>query len=170
MNGDISIFDRMLEENRRQMDELVGDGTVSAGNDAPAEAKPVAGSRPHGSDIKPAGRPDDAAMTQETARALTSRLGSGWRYEIISEEHDGDQLVVSCKLIVDGKGTSATAKGSAPLRQSVAAGTPIAGRVGGVPFQYIAEGEGAQQALAGARHAALRQAVGEALMNCLKTI
>lgn len=172
MGGEISIFDRMLAENRRQMDELFEDvadstgkdtGTGSADSDAPAEAKPVAGSRP-------VRRPHEVAITQETAKALTSRLGSDWHYEILSQEHDGDQLVVSCKLIADGKGTSTTGKGSAQLRQSAAAGTPVAGRVDGVPFKTIADGKSAQEPPETARQSALQQAVGEALMKCLETI
>ncbi len=172
MHGETSIFDRMLEENRRQMDEMFEDvtdstgkekETASADEDAPAEALPVASSRP-------ARGPHDAGLTQETAQALTNRLGSDWHYEILSEMHDGDQLVVSCKLIVDGKGISAIAKGAAPLGRSVAGGTPVAGRVDDVPFKYFTDGEGARQPPAGARQTALKQAVGEALMKCLETI
>jgi len=97
-------------------------------------------------------REGDAAASGDAAR------DGGWRHEIIDRQREGDEAVVTCRLIVDDTGAEIVQQGRAPLG---AAGRR-AGNSGGIAFSIgVSDGDEAE---------AFQAAADAALAACLAQI
>ncbi|MDP6623411.1 MAG: hypothetical protein QF754_14210, partial [Alphaproteobacteria bacterium] len=108
-----SPFDDMLDQSRRQFDDLYG-GPVAKSPPSPAlEAKP-----------------EHNGVAPETTRFLDDRYGDRWRYEVVERRREGDEVIVLCKLSV-GDGTTRAQFGRAQVGGEASG---LSGSAGGVAF------------------------------------
>ena len=134
----VSPFDDMLEENRRQFEDLsngmrsrTAPGTASevpAVLPAPATSTPA---RPatRARDSLPAPRP----ASSDAVRFLNDRYGDGWRYEITDRRREGDEVVVLCKLVIEDQHITKSQFGTSRIDQ-VGDGEDVKGSAGGIVF------------------------------------
>ena len=121
LTGFSSAFDELLERSRRELDALSG------GSGAPAlDPTPRTPSSPNvGSSAAATRRVTQSASTRAPApapasrspaeRALDDKLGTGWRFEVLERNREGDELVVRCRVTAPARGVSRTWYGSAPI-------------------------------------------------------
>lgn len=144
-----SVFDDMLLETRKSLDELYSSGQLRVGPSA-FLAKQKTGASPS--------EPTQIDADSPAARRLNERLGNDWRFEIAEQKRDGDEAIVLCKLHIGKDGAVRTQFGRAKIS------TPVAGVGGGVRFQV-----GGTAATPDERDA-FRRAAEAALMNCAELI
>ncbi len=166
----ISAFDAMLTETRRQFDALVGDSALPRSAPPTDLDRPAPPASTSSEPARSVGRAEDATISPAVAKSLFERFGHSWRHEILERTRQGDELSVTCRLIVDDMDDVTPQRGSARLGGSAAGATAIAGSINGRPFEFDpapADG-GARRSVS--EEDALREAVGIALMKCLQTI
>jgi len=162
-----NAFDQMLDQSKRQFDDLFGPGLAPSSPRQIAATASAATAEP----ARPVGRPEDSTMSAETAQKLFARFGNGWRHEIVDRQRHDEKVIVTCHLIVDGMDeASAPQQGSAYISRSVAAGTALAGTADGVAFDFAPTDDGGRASGAATEDDAVRQAVGIALIKCMQTI
>ncbi len=142
-SGLSSPFDDMLEQTRKQFDEL-------------------SGGLPPG----PAERPKrERRPWTDPVRFLDDRYGDGWRYEVTDRRQDGDQAVVRCKLVIADGDVTRTGTGRARIERTGAA-VEISGRADGVAFTAHAEAAAPEKSL----QAAFDTAETDALRKCAESL
>jgi hypothetical protein len=146
----LSVFDDMLVQNKKRLDDLFRGGRAQAGE--PAARSPGVAGKSQTVAAAPTVRldPDSAAV-----RLLNERFGNDWRYEISEQRRAGDEVIVLCKLVLDRDGAVRTQFGRARISEG-----PVGGVSGGVRFKI-----GSETAEYGEREA-FRRAAEAALMNC----
>ncbi len=148
-----SVFDDMLVQNKKRLDDLFRGGRGQAGEPA-ARSAASTGAAGKGRPVAaaPAIRldPDSPAV-----RLLNERFGSDWRYDISEQRRAGDEVIVLCKLVLGRDGAVRTQFGRAKISEG-----PVGGVSGGVRFKI-----GSDTAEYGEREA-FRRAAEAALMNC----
>jgi len=150
-----SVFDDMLEQNKKRFDDLFRGGRSQAGEPAASSAA-FAGLAGKDTPVTAAssGRPDwDSPIT----RLLNERFGNDWRYEITEQKRAGDEAIVLCKLFLGKDGAVRTQFGRAKISDR-----PVAGVSGGVRFKIGREGAEQDE------REAFRRATEAALMNCVE--
>ncbi len=144
-SGLSSPFDDMLEQTRKQFEELSGG--------APVE-EPIPERR----------RPTSRRWT-DPVRFLDGRYGDGWRYEVTDRRQDGDQAVVRCKLVIADRDITRTGIGRARIDRTGPA-VEISGRADGVAFTARAEATAPEISL----QAAFDTALTDALSKCAELL
>lgn len=149
-SGLSSPFDDMLEQTRKQFEEL-------SGGLAPAPVE-IAKTEPR--------RPTPAARRwTDPVRFLDDRYGDGWRYEVTDRRQEGDEAVVRCKLVVADRDITRTGIGRARIDRTGPA-EEISGRADGVAFTARAEAAAPEISL----QAAYDMAVTDALTKCAELL
>lgn len=153
-----SVFDDMLVQNKKRLDDLYRGGYSHPGEAAAAAKGPVGQERSTvpSPAATPAARHD---QDSPAARRLNERVGNDWRYEIAEQQRGGDEAIVLCKLTFGKEGAVRTQFGRANISEG-----PVAGASGGVQFKVGVAG--AEQA----ERDAFRRATEAALMNCIDLI
>ena len=166
-SGPTSRFDEMLEENRRQLEDLYrGTGAGSAPEPAPpkdAPATPSLASAP-GSEASPPA-PHAPAAPSDSVRFLNDRYGDGWRYEITERRREGDEVIVLCKLIIGDHNITKSHFGRARVGRP-GAHREIRGSADGITFALRSENGVRAASGVDAEEAAFREAVDSALARC----
>lgn len=153
-----SIFDAMLAQTRKRFDDLYHSGRSHAGEPVAGAASPVGGER----DTVPPSATPSALLDPHSSpaiRRLNERFGNDWRYEIASQQREGDEAIVLCKLILGKEGTVRTQFGRAMVSHG-----PLVGASEGVRFRLDVAGAGQGE------RDAFRRATEAALMNCVDLI
>ena len=145
-SGLSSPFDDMLEQTRKQFDEL-SDGL------APAAAPSTEPRRP------------TARRWTDPVRFLDDRYGDGWRYQVTDRRQDGGEAVVRCRLVIADRDITRTGIGRARIERTGPA-MEISGRADGVAFTAHAEAAAPEKSL----QAAFDTAETEALRKCAELI
>jgi hypothetical protein len=147
-----SPFDDMLDQSRRQFDDLYGGSGSSPAPSAPLPSALTS-------------RPGQEGVAQDTKRFLDDRYGDDWRCEINERRRDGDEVIVLCRLIVGDGNVSKSQFGSA----SVGGERPgLKGSAGGIAFALGADaapGPGGDP-----EEAAYRRALAAALTKCAEML
>lgn len=152
-----SPFDRMLDESRSQFDALLrrpkpervvsrssepSQAAAPAARSATAERPlPASSSTPPPTAAKPqtpVGQP--AAMepldirATDLGRALASRLGDTWRFDVVDKRRDGEDFVVWGRLVVEDRGYDKTRRGRARIQRLGRSGgaTSVSASAGGI--------------------------------------
>ncbi len=149
-SGLSSPFDDMLEQTRKQFEEL-------SGGLAPA---PVESARTERRRPTPAAR-----RWSDPVRFLDDRYGDGWRYQVTERRQDGDQAVVRCRLVIADSDVTRTGTGRARIERTGAA-VEISGRADGVAFTAHAEAAAPEISL----QAAFDTALTDALSKCAELL
>lgn len=146
-----SVFDDMLAQTKKRLDDLYRGGGSSAGTS-------IAGTDvPFGRETAPVPSSADLlAADSPVARRLNERFGNDWRYEIADRQRDGDEAIVLCKLIFNKGGATRMQFGRARI-----SGKPVTGTSGGLRFELGTTGTEQDE------RDAFRRAAEAALMNCL---
>jgi hypothetical protein len=71
-----------------------------------------------------------APMNSVAASRLRQRFGDRWRCEMVTQPHEGDEIIVLCRLHVDDLGVVKTQFGHASIHRG-----PMTGRCGDVRFR-----------------------------------
>ncbi len=151
-SGLSSPFDDMLEQTRKQFEELSG-GLAPA----PVEIARTERRRP---------TPAPAARRwSDPVRFLDDRYGDGWRYEVTDRRQEGDEAVVRCKLVIADRDITRTETGRARIDWPGPA-VDISGRADGVAFTAHAEAAAPEISL----QAAFDTAVTDALSKCAESL
>jgi hypothetical protein len=152
-----SMFDGMLAQTRKQLDDLYRGqrrgGERTASPMAPAASNRDAGARA----AKPSALLD--ASSSAAVRRMNDRFGSDWRYEITEQRREAGEAIVLCKLTFGKDRAVRTQFGRAALSSG-----PVTGASDGVRFRL---GTGASAA---DERDAFRRAAEAALMNCIELI
>ncbi len=151
-SGLSSPFDDMLEQTRKQFEEL-------SGGLAPAPVEIARTERRRPTPVPAARRWSDPV------RFLDDRYGDGWRYEVTDRRQDGDQAVVRCRLVIADGDVTRTGTGRARIERTAAA-VEISGRADGVAFTAHAAAAAPEISL----QAAFDTAVTEALRECAELL
>jgi hypothetical protein len=148
-----SVFDDMLAQSKRRLDELYDRGRRIGGGPLPAAGATPGRERtpPQSPAPLPGLDPDSAA-----ARRLNERFGKDWRYEVVEQKRDGNEAIALCKLFLGKEGAVRTQFGRAKISQG-----PVLGTSGDVRFR-LDTGRAEQD-----ERDAFRLAVEAALMNCI---
>ncbi len=141
-----SPFDDMLDQSRRQFDDLYG-GPVAKSPPSPA----------------PEAKSEHNGVAPQTTRFLDDRYGDRWRYEVVERRREGDEVIVLCRLTVAEGGPSRTQFGRA---QVGAEASGLSGSAGGVAFTL---GTGAA-APGDPEQAAYQRALAAALAKCAELL
>jgi hypothetical protein len=152
-----SVFDDMLAQNKKRLDDLYGGGEPRAGERS--AAMPAGGWKMKAATSQPGTRLARLGPDAPAARRLNERFGDDWRYEIVEQKRDGDEAIVLCKLTFGREGAVRTQFGRAKISHG-----PMAGASGGVRFKLDVAGEEAGEA------AAFRRAIEAALSNCAELV
>ena len=181
-----SVFDDLLEKNRRALDALYrgaapsSRGLVPTASSVPAtppdpsvQAAADPPSREEKGPPGPGGRGDRAPGAEggvgaaepspaasPAARLLDERYGDGWRFEITSRRREKDEAIVVGALRLPGAGGVRTQFGSARISTGGGSGS---GSAGGVSFSFGGAAGGGALA---AEEAAFERAREDALANC----
>ena len=154
-----SVFDDLLAQSKKRFDALYADPPPRAAetNAAPKPPPPrvEAVARPAAAAIASAAPPADDSRA---VRQLNERFGNDWRYEIVEQRREGDEAVVTCRLVV-GKGATTRTQSA----QAKMARTSIAGASGGAAFKLGVVEEADERD-------AFRRATEAALQNCIAAI
>ena len=175
-----SAFDELLAQNRKQMDELLGKSPEAAPGPAaqsptyapapPSPPRATAGpvtttSKPVSTSGRPSSRRDD--VPPEVAAQLDRRYGDEWRHEVKERRREGNEIVLTCSLMVEADNLSTTQTGRAP----VGAGTGfINGSANGFRFRLTPKGGGQGESGNDPEGVAYRKALGKALTRCIETL
>ncbi len=160
-----SPFDDMLEQNRRQFEELYkGPAEAQAPNPAAlpapgAQANPAPPTPSPAAASGPPARAFDPA-SDDPVRFLDHRYGAGWSYEVTERRREGDEVVVRCRLSIPDHDLSKAEVGRARIDRPDAA-PEIAGSADGVSFAL-----GPENGINDAEEAAYEQALANALAKC----
>ncbi len=146
-----SPFDDMLDQSRRQFDDLYGGATGAT----PPPRRPAA---------EP--KSDRQEVSEDTRRFLDDGYGDRWRYEVSERRREDDEVIVLCKLIVGDGSVSKSQFGSAPVGGQRAG---LKGSAGGIAFALGTEAE-AGSGGGDPEQAAYRQALARALANCAEML
>ncbi|MBT6277471.1 MAG: hypothetical protein HOI95_25480 [Chromatiales bacterium] len=153
-----SVFDELLDDNRRQLDSLLGSSpNTNRTSRVEPERSRSAVTTAVGSARLDGERLDDWSDSP-VAATLDDRFGRAWRFEIRERRHEHDEVIVLGRLTVADRGLSRSQFGHA----KIGATAGVDGASGGVAFSL---GGTAQDEQATARRAAL-----DALANCAKLV
>jgi hypothetical protein len=153
-----SVFDGMLTQSKKQLDDLYRGSRGGVGGLAKTAAAIFGGEN----GVLAASRstpPADFDDGSSAASRLRERYGSDWHYEIKERHRDGDEAIVLGKLTFGKERAIRTQFGRAKI-----AGAAVAGASGGVQFR-IGEGRGARD-----EQDAFRRAGEAALASCVALI
>jgi hypothetical protein len=151
-------FDEMLETSRRDLDALYRDE-----NGKPSRLVLSRGARSaHTSSSERAVSGFDPRSTP-TARVLDDWFGGRWRFEITDRRHDGDEVVVSGRVVVENQGIEMSGTGRAAVATGNAA---IEGTTAGIVFRVKPAHAMARDSVGGPEDSAFRQAAAVALARC----
>lgn len=191
-SGLSSPFDEMVEKTRKQFDDLSGEmaprwpgnaGAPPKTATAPQEAAPREAERyaprtaapppPAPAQSTAPQRPGPAAGfdagSMDPAKFLDDRFGGLWRHEITDRRRDGDDVVVRCRLGIDGEDSPPTQMGRARIYAAGQA-SEIAGSADGVAFSFRAGSAPSGNGAAEAEEAAYREAERAALARCVEML
>jgi hypothetical protein len=148
----------MLAQSKKRFGNLYGGGFSRVGESS-AQARPFA-VRETSAD-KPAARALAAKIDPESAAArwLNEHFGNNWRYEIATQEREGDEAIVLGKLTFGRESAVRTQFGRARI-----AGDAVAAASGGLRFKVGATGSEQDE------REAFRRAAEAALSNCVDLI
>src|SRR5436189_5501105 len=91
-----SMFDSMLAQTRKQLDDLYR-GQRRGGERTASPTEPAASNRDAGARAaKPSALLD--ASSSAAVRRMNDRFGSDWRYEITEQRREASEAIVLCKL------------------------------------------------------------------------
>src|SRR5438046_328202 len=91
-----SMFDGMLAQTRKQLDDLYR-GQRRSGERTPTSAPSTTSDREtSGRTAKPSALLD--ASSSAAVRRMNERFGSDWRYEITEQRREAGEAIVLCKL------------------------------------------------------------------------
>jgi hypothetical protein len=153
-----SVFDGMLTQSKKQLDDLYRGSRGGVGALAKTAAAIFGGENA----VQAGSRPTPSADFEDgssAARRLRESFGSDWHYEIKERHRDGDEAIVLGKLTFGKEGAIRTQFGRAKMP-----GAAVAGASGGVQFR-IGEGGGARD-----EQDAFRRAAEAALASCVALI
>ena len=151
-----SPFDALLDQDRKRLDQLYRGPAGDRDSAVPASrASPVVPRRQ-----RPARLPSDPA------RMLDEKFGDGWRHEVVERRHDGDDMVVRCRLTIADHGIDVTRSGRARI-DLISERPQIVGSADGIPFSFRSEDVSGAD---GAAEDAVARAVAEALAKCVTEI
>ena len=139
-----NIFDEMLDNNRRAFDKLFG------------------------ADWLPSGRLSSLAHNSETLQRLNDRYRKDWRFEVLEQRRDGDEIIVLATLSIPSKNQSVTQTGRARIGQPDES-NDISGTVDGIPFAIRSNNPPSYPGIS-AEQAAVQKATEVAAANCAKWI
>ncbi len=145
-SGLSSPFDDMLEQTRKQFDEL-------SGGLAPVVGPSTEPRRP------------TARRWTDPVRFLDDRYGDGWRYEVTDRRQDGGEAVVRCKLVIADRDITRSGIGRARIERTGPA-VDISGRADGVAFTAHTAAAAPENSL----QAAFDTALTEALSKCAESL
>jgi hypothetical protein len=197
-SGLSSPFDEMMEKTRKQFDDLSGGmaprwpgksgappgisatapqeaAPREAERYAPRTAEPTAPAPPQAAPPQATAppRPGPAAgfdpVSMDPASFLDERFGGGWRHEITDRRRDGDDVVVQCRLSIDGEDSPQSQMGRARIYAAGQA-SEIAGSADGVAFSFRAGSTPSGNGAAEAEEAAYREAARAALARCVEQL
>jgi hypothetical protein len=152
-----SVFDDMLVQTRKQLDDLYR-GQRRGGERTPGAAPAASTDRETSvRAAKPSALLD--ATSSPTVRRMNERFGSDWRYEITEQRRESGEAIVLCKLTFGKDGAVRTQFGRAAFSSGA-----VAGAADGVRFKL---GTGSAEAQ---ERDAFRRAAEAALMNCIELI
>jgi hypothetical protein len=153
-----SVFDGMLTQSKKQLDDLYRGSRGGVGGLAKTAAAIFGGENgvPAASRSTPPADFDDGSSA---ASRLRERYGSDWHYEIKERHRDGDEAIVLGKLTFGKQGGIRTQFGRAKI-----SGAAVTGASSGVQFR-IGEGGSARD-----EHDAFRRASEAALASCIALI
>ena len=148
----------MLAQSKKRFGDLYGGGFSRVGESS-AQARPFAVRETSAS--KPAAGARAAKIDSESAAArwLNEHFGNNWRYEIATQEREGDEAIVLGKLTFGREGAVRTQFGRARI-----AGDAVAAASGGLRFKVGATGSEQDE------REAFRRAAEAALSNCVDLI
>jgi hypothetical protein len=152
-----SMFDDMLAQTRKQLDDLYR-GQRRSGERAPSVAPSAASDR---ATSARAARPSALidASSSAAVRRMNERFGSDWRYEITEQRRESGEAIVLCKLTFGKDGAVRTQFGRAAFSSGA-----VTGAADGVRFSLGTGGSAADE------RDAFRRAAEAALMNCIELI
>jgi hypothetical protein len=152
-----SVFDDMLVQTRKQLDDLYR-GQRRGGERTPGAAPAASTDREtsvHAA--KPSALLD--ASSSPAVRRMNERFGSDWRYEITERRREAGEAIVLCKLTFGKDRAVRTQFGRAALSSG-----PVTGASDGVRFRLDTGGSAADE------RDAFRRAAEAALLNCIELI
>jgi hypothetical protein len=152
-----SVFDEMVTNNKRRLDDLYADERPRFG--APAAGRSSAGGVRDACARHATFHPLLDPETSRAVRRLNERFGKDWRYEVADRQRDGDEAIVLCRLTFGKEGSVRAQFGRAQLSQGSVAGTSDG-------VQFRSGGVGAKSD----ENDAFRRATEAALMNCIDLI
>lgn len=153
-----SVFDGMLTQSKRQLDDLYRGSHGGVGGLGKTAALTFGSEKIAPSVSRPTSSVD-SADDSTAARRLRERFGNDWHYEIKERHRDGDEAIVLGRLTFGKQGAVRTQFGRAKLP-----GRPVAGASNGVQFR-IGEASGARD-----EQDAFRRAAEAALASCVDLI
>jgi len=153
-----SVFDGMLTQSKKQLDDLYRGSRGGVGELAKTAAAIFGGENAVPAEARPTLSADFEDGSSATRR-LRERFGSDWHYEIKERHRDGDEAIVLGKLTFGKEGAIRTQFGRAKMP-----GAAVAGAISGVQFR-IGEGGGARD-----EQDAFRRAAEAALASCVALI
>ena len=150
-------FDEMLKTSRRELDALYrGEGgEPSRPMPLPARAAP-----------RTAPSAGFDPISTPTARVLDDWFGAHWRFEITDRRHDGDDVVVSGRVVIEDQGIEMSGIGRAAVaRTRVSA--PIEGTTAGIGFKVEpAQRAASRDSVGDSEDSAFHKAAAAALARC----
>jgi hypothetical protein len=151
---ELSVFDDMLAQSRKQFDDLYRGQRRTGERVAPWAAS----DRETSARVaKPSALLD--ASSSPAVRRMNERFGGDWRYEITEQRREAGEAIVLCKLTF-GKDRAVRAQfGRAALSSG-----PVTGASDGVRFRLGTGGAAADE------RDAFRRAAEAALLNCIELI
>jgi hypothetical protein len=151
-----SMFDGMLAQTRKQLDDLYR-GQRRSSERTPTSAPSTT------SDRETSRRTANSALLDASSspavRRMNERFGSDWRYEITEQRREAGEAIVLCKLTFGKDRAVRTQFGRAALSSG-----PVTGASDGVRFRLGSGGSAADE------RDAFRRAAEAALMNCIELI
>ncbi len=176
-SGWSSPFDDMLEQNRKQFEDLYGGvGSEPAKESRSEGPRRRPASATSGSVLPRSVQTPSAALAAPTidrssgpVRFLNDRYGDGWRYEITKRRQQGDEVIVRCRLIVGDQNIIRIQSGRALIYQFGDA-VEFMGSADGVAFTARSEDTSRGNATEDPVEAAFNSAVENALTKCAEML
>lgn len=159
LGGFSSAFDSLLDQNRREMDNLFGSSPRPQVPTQTRYEEPVYESKSK----------SRLAENSPTARLLNSRYGDGWRFEVVEQRREDDDIVIVGRLSIRDNDLSVTQTGRAQVKASITGqGSEIAGTADGIAFSIRSEGGVGSSDRGDAEEVARQEAMENAAVNCVQ--
>jgi hypothetical protein len=146
----VLTFDAMLDRDRRELEQL----------SRIRFSAPAYGTRSRTNNLDPGA---------DIVHTLDRRYGNQWRFDVIEQHQENDEIVVVGRLSIPAKKLSVTQSARVRIEQAPAAATGIIkGTVDGIAFSFGNAAPAQPAAATTAPEAALRTAQAMAAARCLR--